>query len=124
MIKMDKGKLAMKNSCFINNNVVGFGVVQLFQGAELLESTGNSGTVSTGTECAFLAKSDVEATSKSELECFGYESEVCTLEGAPEPRAPIEITQPPVVAPPPGPSSAALPHLGALVFGLVCALIL
>ena len=113
MIKADGGNLTMRNNCFINNSIIGFGVVEAFQGAKVI-SEGNYGDFVDGLTCSFIAAAAGEpiatTTSKSDavdFVCSGYEASTCSIDWAPPPREPNIATLPPSPAESSATSAAA-----------------
>ena len=79
----------LTNSCFINNDFVGPGAVILSNPEDLLDHSGNFGTLDTGLECQFIAIGDTE--------CIEYESpDVCVA----DPTLSISQAPPPTLATP------------------------
>ena len=93
MIRSLDADLFLRRNCFVDNNLVGHGVVEAYTGTRV-DSEGNFRSFEQGLTCSFLAKSIVNPTSESDIECLGYESQTCSIPGAPVDET-VLVTLPP-----------------------------
>lgn len=65
--------ITMEDTCFINNDFVGLGVVNIEQQQDMLTFARNTGTDETDTACQFVSIGDGET-----IECIPYDTNSCT----------------------------------------------
>ena len=103
-------QLEVVNTCFLDNNFIGYGTVNVWDGGAYT-SEGNYGTEDSELLCNFMALSDVRPEDELEVTCVGYDLVSCRGPKAPPSSAP------PSAAPTAGGSSAVWPltlNVGAM----------
>jgi hypothetical protein len=89
----------IEDSCFINNDFIGFGVIRA-NGGSAITVSGNAGTNDDDLFCQFVATSDLlNPTVETEVTCIEYELAVCPLLSVP--------TKTPTPMPSPAPTTSA-----------------
>jgi hypothetical protein len=77
MIRSFGSPITVLNSDFCGNQVVGFGLIQLFMYEDDVEAAGNGGTLSDNVTCPFYAVSETIPEEGWQVSCIPFDADSC-----------------------------------------------